>query len=148
MTGKDNGEVTLDDTRTALLNGYIRKTRIITTENGVDLEIREPTVAQRSRMLKAGGVSASSQDISDIGGMQTAAIIECCYHPGSGKPVFSWTDQATIDALPTHSWFDEVATACMEMMGGEPDTGKPSSETESVSTSSSSPTNSGELSAS
>ncbi len=148
MTGTENGSVTIEDTRSALLSGYIRKTKLITTDAGVSIEIREPTVSQRSRMLKAGGVTASSQDISDIGKMQTAAIIECCYHPGSGKRLFDWTDEEVIDSLPTHSWFDEVATACMEMMGGEPDTGKPSSETESDLTSSISPMNSEEQSAS
>tara|TARA_R100001230_G_C5639275_1_gene145678 strand:- start:215 stop:667 length:453 start_codon:yes stop_codon:yes gene_type:complete len=135
-----NGGVSLDDTRAALLNGYVRRTKLITTENGVMIELREPTVGQRARMLKAGGITSTNTDISEIGAMQVAAVIECCYHPGTGKALFNHTDVEVLQGLPTQSWFDEVATAAMGMMSTEPDeAGKPSEETESDSPSSSSP---------
>lgn len=115
-----NGKVTIEETRTALLNGYVRKSKLFTTEDGIGIEIKQPTVGQRSRMLAAGGMTTKNQDLSDIGGMQVAAVIECCYHPGSGKKIFEWTDEDVIKSLPTTSWFDEVATIAMGMMSEEP----------------------------
>ena len=115
-----NGHVTIEETRTALLNGYVRKNKLYTTEDGVSIEIKQPTVGQRGRMLAAGGLSGKTSDVNDIGGMQVAAVIECCYHPGSGKRLFDWTDEDLIRELPTTSWFDEVANIAMGMMSDEP----------------------------
>ena len=135
----NNGSVTRDDARAALLNGFIRKNRMFTTEEGITIEIKQPTVGQRSRMLKAGGLSATNSSVEDIGGMQIAAVIECCYHPGSGKRLFDWTDEEVIKSLPTSSWFDEVAGIAMELMNTEPsEAGKQSDETVSVDPSSTS----------
>jgi hypothetical protein len=144
-----NGEITIEETRTALLNGYIRRTKIITTEQGVSIELREPTVAQRGRMLRAGGLTGANANITEIAAMQVAAVIECCYHPGSGKKLFDHTDIEVIESLPTASWFDTVATAAMSLMNDEAEeAGKVLSETPSDLTSSSSPANSGEQSVS
>ena len=115
-----NGHITIEETRTALLNGYIRKNKLFTTADGISIEVRQPTVGQRSRMLAAGGINGKSQDLNNIGAMQVAAVIECCYHPGTGKKIFEWTDEEVIKNLPTTSWFDEVATLAMNMMGDEP----------------------------
>jgi hypothetical protein len=115
-----NGSVTRDETRTALLNGYVRKTKTFTTDDGFSIEVRQPTVGQRSRMLKAGGLDGKSTDVNDIGAMQVAAVIECCYMPGTGKRLFEWTDEEVIQQLPTSSWFDEVAGMAMELMSAEP----------------------------
>jgi hypothetical protein len=130
MTHNENGGITLDETRSALLNGYVRKTKLITTDDGISIELREPTVGQRGRVFSEGGMSASEADIKDIAGMQIAAIIECAYHPGTGKPIFNYVDKEAIESLPTQSWFDLVATEAMNMMSGEPTVeGKPSSTT-------------------
>lgn len=143
---KKNGEVTLADTRTSLLNGYIRKTKLFTTEEGISIEVRQPTVGQRARMLKAGGITGQHGENHDLGAMQIAAVIECCYHPGSGKRLFEWTDQDVLEGLPTTSWFDDVATLAMNMMNQEPEeAGKPSPKTTSESPSSGSPKSSVEL---
>tara|TARA_R110002012_G_scaffold310912_1_gene519585 strand:- start:46 stop:489 length:444 start_codon:yes stop_codon:yes gene_type:complete len=147
MTEEKNGEVTRDSTRTSLLNGYIRKSEIFTTDDGVSIEIKQPTVGQRSRMLKAGGITgATSSETADLGKMQIAAVIECCYLPGTGKKLFEWTDLEVLEALPTTSWFDQVASVAMNLMNVEPEeAGKPSSETTSDSPSSSSQKSSAEL---
>jgi hypothetical protein len=138
-----NGHVSLDQARTALLNGFIRKNKLFTTEEGTTIEVRQPTVGQRSRMLQAGGLNASNANVNDIGSMQVAAVIECCYHPGSGKRLFQWTDEEVISNLPTSSWFDEVAGIAMDLMNTEPsEAGKPSSKTEKDEASFSSPASS------
>ena len=135
-----NGHVSKDDTRTALLNGFVRKNKMYTTEDGVMIEVRQPTVGQRSRMLQRGGLDGNSGQVSDIGAMQVAAVIECCYHPGSGKRLFDWTDEEVIQNLPTSSWFDDVAGLAMELMNTEPEAaGKLLSKTVSGSASSISP---------
>ena len=144
-----NGGITIEETRTALLNGYTRRTKIITTDQGVSIELREPTVAERGRMLRAGGMTASNTNITETAAMQIAAVIECCYHPGSGKKLFAHTDVEVIESLPTASWFDSVASAAMKLMNDEAEeAGKALEKTPSDLTSSSSPANSGEQSAS
>jgi hypothetical protein len=137
-----NGTITRDETRTALLNGYVRKTRLYTTEDGFSIEVRQPTVGQRSRMLSAGGIDGKTTEVNDIGAMQVAAVIECCYMPGTGKHLFEWTDEEVIKQLPTSSWFDEVAGLAMELMSSEPSEAADSLPKKvSDSTSSSSPKN-------
>jgi len=131
-----NGQISIEDTRTALLNGYIRKNKLFTTEDGISIEVRQPTVGQRSRMLAAGGINAKSSDLDDIGAMQVAAVIECSYHPGTGKKIFEWTDEEVIKSLPTTSWFDDVAALAMNMMGdGEAAEALPKKESDLTSSS-------------
>ena len=131
-----NGVITRDSIRSKLLASKPRKTKIYTTEDGIDIEIRQPTVGQRGRMLKAAGISASQTDIKDIVAMQVAAIVECTYVPG-GERLFDWNDEEVLAGLPTNSWFDEVANMAMETMNVEgPAAGKPSEKTQSDSTSS------------
>ena len=139
-----NGKTSREDTRTALLNGFIRKNEVFTTEDGILIEVQQPTVGQRGRMLKRGGLDGTGA-IDDFAGMQIAAVIECCYHPGSGKKIFEWTDEEVIENLPTSSWFDEVAGIAMDLMNAKPaDAGKPSAETVSDSASSTLPASSEE----
>jgi len=135
-----NGQISIEDTRTALLNGFVRKSKLFTTEDGISIEVRQPTVGQRSRMLAAGGISAKSTDLDDIGAMQIAAVIECSYHPGTGKHLFEWTDEEVIKNLPTSAWFDDVAALAMNMMGDE-EAAEALPKKESGSTSSTSPKN-------
>lgn len=142
----ENGKITIDETRAALLNGYTRRTKLVTVAGGVSLLIQEPTVAQRGRILKHGGMSTSQTEASDFTGMQVAAVIECVLDPATQKKIFSYTDEATLTALPTNIWFDEVAKECMDMMSGDPEAGKPLSETQEELISSSSPPNSEEQS--
>ena len=135
-----NGNVSVEDTRTALLNGYVRRTKLFTTEDGISIEVRQPTVGQRSRMLAAGGISTTKSELDDIGAMQIAAVIECSYHPGTGKRLFEWTDKEVIENLPTSAWFDDVAALAMNMMGDEPaEAAEELPKKESGSTSSTSP---------
>lgn len=133
-----NGSISIEDTRTALLNGYVRKTKLFTTEDGVSIEVRQPTVGQRSRMLAAGGISTKNSELDDIGAMQIAAVIECAYHPGTGKRLFEWTDKEVIENLPTSAWFDDVAALAMNMMG-DSEAAEELPKKESGSTSSTSP---------
>jgi hypothetical protein len=141
-----NGKISRDDLRSGLLNGYVRRSKLFTTAEGITIEILQPTVGQRNRMLKAGGLSGASGEIEDIGGMQISAIIECCVEPGTRKQLFDHADAEVLAGLPTGSWFDEVASACMALMNEGAEAGKSSSETKNVSTSSSSPESSVEQS--
>tara|TARA_Y100001963_G_scaffold97272_1_gene133844 strand:- start:787 stop:1221 length:435 start_codon:yes stop_codon:yes gene_type:complete len=136
-----NGVITRDSIRSKLLATKPRKTKIYTTDEGVDIEIRQPTVGQRGRMLKAAGITATNTEIQNITSMQVAAIVECTYVPG-GEQLFDWNDEETLASLPTSSWFDEVANLAMETMNVEgPAAGKRSQKTKSDSTSSSSEKN-------
>ena len=139
-----NGVITRDSIRSKLLATKPRKTKIYTTSDGVDIEIRQPTVGQRGRMLKAAGITATNTELKDIVAMQVAAIVECVYVPG-GEKLFDWNDEQVLADLPTSSWFDEVANLAMETMNVEgPAAGKHSQKTQSDSTYSSSESNSAE----
>ena len=141
---KGNGQVTRDSIRSALFGAHTpQATRIVTIGDGVDVEVREPTVGIRNRILKAAGFTAANQDVEDIGGMQLAAVVECTYLPGGSERIFDWEDRDTIQNLPTSSWFDTLAAAALEIMNSEPaKAGKPSRKTRKGSTSSTSPQNS------
>ena len=73
---------------------------------------------------------------------QPSGVIECSYHPGTGKRLFEWTDKEVIENLPTSAWFDDVAALAMNMMGDEPaEAAEELPKKESGSTSSTSPKN-------
>ena len=132
-----NGKVTKDSVRAALFRSKKRKSRLVTIEDGIDIEVREPTIGNRNRILKAAGISAQNQEVDDIGAMQLAAVVECCFMPGTDEKVFSWDDEAVIHNMPANSWFDELSTTAVELMNKDPqEAGKSSSKTQQDSTSS------------
>jgi hypothetical protein len=120
-----------DKARALLFNGYVRRTELHDCGNGVTIELRQPTVGQRSRILQRGGLNTNGE-IDDLGALQLATVIECCYCAESGERLFDWTDEDIIKGLPSSSWFDEVSTKAMGLMSTEPaQAGKRSSETTS-----------------
>ena len=112
--------------RTALLSAKKRVSRLIELGDGFAVEVRQPTVGARSRIMRAAGVSAGSQDVSDLGALQVAAVVQCCYVPETNERIFEGADQDALMELPTNDWFDAVSAAALELMNVEPEAaGKP-----------------------
>ena len=115
-----------DAIRSKLLGGRKRASKIIEIDECLEVEVRQPTVGARSRIMKAAGMSAGSQDVSDLGALQIAAVVQCCFVPGTNERLFDATDSGALEELPTADWFDDVSSAALDLMNAEPEAaGKP-----------------------
>lgn len=110
-----------DALRSALLGKPKRISKIIEIAEGVEIEIRQPTVGSRSRIMSAAGVSASSQDLNDLAAIQIAAVVHCSFVPGTNERIFDAADRGVLEELPTNQWFDEVSGVALELMNSEPE---------------------------
>jgi len=110
-----------DALRSALLGKPKRISKIIEIAEGVEIEIRQPTVGSRSRIMNAAGVSASSQDLNDLAAIQIAAVVNCSFVPGTSERIFDAADRGVLEELPTNQWFDEVAGVALDLMNSEPE---------------------------
>lgn len=86
--------------------------------NGVDVEIRQPTVGQRSRILTAAG-GGTTGEIKDFSKLQIAAIMSCCYVPGTQEHVFEKADEKSLMDQPAGGWVDELAAEAVRLMNTE-----------------------------
>lgn len=115
-----------DALRASLLGKKTRASRLMDLGDGVEVEIRQPTVGARSRIMQAAGVSAGSQEISDLAALQISAVVHCCFVPGGSERIFDAADSDVLRELPTNEWFDDVSAAALDLMNAEPEkTGKP-----------------------
>ena len=120
MKGAGMG-TTKADLRSALLAGKKRVSRLVEISDGISIEVRQPTVGARSRIMAAAGVSAGSTDVTDLGALQAAAVVQCCFVPGGNDRIFEGADKAALLELPTNEWFDEVSGVALELMNTEPE---------------------------
>ena len=117
---------TRDALRSKLLGGRKRATKLMEIKPGVEIEIRQPSVGARSKIMKAAGMSAGTQDVTDLGALQIAAVVNCCFVPGTNERLFDVSDSGALEELPTADWFDAVSAAALDLMNAEPEAaGKP-----------------------
>lgn len=86
--------------------------------DGVDFEVRQPSIAGRSTLLKMAGVKAdteSAQNI-DITRMQVLVVIHMTYVPGTNERVFDAADEAALCEYPTGSFVDQLAAVGMRLL--------------------------------
>jgi hypothetical protein len=110
-----------DALRSALLGKSKRISKTIEIAEGVEIEIRQPTVGARSRIMSAAGVSGASQDLNDLAAIQIAAVVHCSFVPGTNERIFDAADRGVLEELPTNQWFDEVSGVALELMNSEPE---------------------------
>jgi hypothetical protein len=110
-----------DALRSALLGKSKRISKTIEIAEGVEIEIRQPTVGARSRIMIAAGVSGASQDLNDLAAIQIAAVVHCSFVPGTNERIFDAADRGVLEELPTNQWFDEVSGVALELMNSEPE---------------------------
>lgn len=91
------------------------------------VEIREPTKADRGRILSASGVVGQDGRTSsvDIHALQREAVLRCCFVAETGEPLFDAADVAALDELPGgDQLFDALADAALKLLNVDVDSAK------------------------
>ena len=115
-----------DALRSALLGGRKRDSKIVTIDDGIEIEVRQPTIKIRSRIMAQAGVSGENGAVTDIAAIQIAAVVFCAFVPGTNDRIFDAADRQALEEMPTNDCFDEVQSAAMSFMNNEPEAaGKP-----------------------
>ena len=73
--------------------------------DGIEFEIRQPSVGQRRRMMEA---AKRKDGDTDQWVMISRSLIECVYMPNSNERMFDESDLIAFDQLPTGSWYDKL----------------------------------------
>lgn len=93
----------------------------------LEVELRQPSVAGRSAILKAAGVSGDGKGAVDLGRLQVAAVMACAWDVETGAKAFEPADEAALLELPAGGWFDELATAALALVNVDQEDARKSS---------------------
>jgi len=93
----------------------------------LEVELRQPSVAGRSAILKAAGVSGDGKGTVDLGRLQVAAVMACAWDVETGAKAFEPADEAALLELPAGGWFDELATAALALVNVDQEDARKSS---------------------
>lgn len=108
-----------DAIRAATLGGNITRKRVRITIPGGDVEVVQPSLAERAAIMKSGGVKGKSDDVVLMTRLAALAAIRLTVAAGTDERV--WTD-ADMDSLlqqPPGEWFDRVQDAAGKLLGGK-----------------------------
>jgi len=94
--------------------GGKRKEEIVEID-GETFIVRQPTVAQRSDILKRSKANTGDTERVDIGEMQVWAVIHCTYTP-EGEQVFEEADYDALKNQPTGGFVDQLGAAALRLM--------------------------------
>lgn len=99
------------------------------TVDGMEVEVRQPTVAERGLILdSAGSIDPENPKRVkvDIAKLQVNAVIACCYVSGTDEKVFEEADRDSFLAQPASrgGWFDELSTAAQRLLNVDLDDAK------------------------
>lgn len=102
----------------------------------VEVEVRQPTVDQRAKILAAAGMMAEDAAKRDMGKLMANAVVHCCYFPGTNVPVVDSVDLPRMLASPAGGWVDTLGGVAVRLMNVEaPAAAKKSEPTESSNSS-------------
>lgn len=94
---------------------------VIVEHEGTKIDVRVPTLAARSRILreaaKVTGQNDDGDDIekTDIAELQVRAVVECCYLPGTDTRVFSAADLNELREHYAGGAIEQLAKAAMKL---------------------------------
>jgi len=124
-----------DRMRAATLGaGHKRKEETVEID-GQTFVVRQPTVAERSQILKRSKANTGELENVDISEMQVWAVIYCTYTP-EGERVFEDADYEALMNQPSGSFVDALATAALRLMNVAEEAAKNSEPTTNGSSSS------------
>lgn len=83
---------------------------------GEKFAIKAPSVADRSRILAAGGANPDGS-VKDLGKMQVAATIACVLDPETNAPCFKPEDEEALLQAPSGGLVDVLSRHVMARMG-------------------------------
>lgn len=99
---------------------------------GNEFEIRQPTVALKSKIMQKCRVSVDedtddkevktiSTESFNLGAMQVWSVIYCTYEPGTDNLVFEETDEPALSQKPAGSFVDQFSATAMKLMNVQPE---------------------------
>jgi hypothetical protein len=95
----------------------------------LDVEVREPSVALRARILKEAGVQGGDATRIDLAKLQVEAVMLCSYVPGTAERVFDDVDRDALLALPPGGFLDAISAVAMRFLNIDEDDIKKNSAT-------------------
>ncbi len=101
-------------------------------EHGVEeleIEVREPSVATRARIMKEAGVQSGDMARLDIARLQVEAVMVCSFVPGTNDRVFDDIDRDALMQLPPGGWIDALSAPAMRFLNLDEDDIKKNSAT-------------------
>lgn len=132
-------EQSLRDRLRAKTLGAGTKRREETVEiDGETFVVRQPTVAERSFILRKSGANTGNAEQVEISEMQVWAVIKCVYSP-EGERVFEDADYEALSNAPTGGFVDQLAAVALRLMNVAVTDAKNSVPTQNDSSSSGSP---------
>lgn len=101
--------------------------------DGVEIEVRQPSVKTRSILMKKSrdtsgsnieGSDVSAEDILqsiDYGKMQVLSVIYCTFVPGTNENIFDESDYKALINQPAGGFVDDISTVAMDLMNAKPE---------------------------
>lgn len=124
-----------DRLRAKTLGSGVKRHEEAVEIDGETFIVRQPTVAQRSDILKKSKANTGDTERLDIGEMQVWAVIHCTYTP-DGEQVFEPADYDVLRNQPTGSFVDQLGSVALRLMNVAAVEAKNSEETTNDSSSS------------
>jgi hypothetical protein len=90
-------------------------------EGELEVEVREPSVATRSRIMKEAGVVGGDASKIDLAKLQVEAVMLCAFVPGSTERVFEDMDREALLALPPGGFLDDISSVAMRFLNLDED---------------------------
>lgn len=98
-------------------------------DESFDVEVREPSVATRARIMREAGVQTGDMGRLDLAKLQVEAVVLCSVVPGTSERVFDDVDRAALMELPPGGWLDELSSVAMRFLNLDEDDIKKNSAT-------------------
>lgn len=108
--------------RQAFLDAIPQRKAVNVNVNGKLFEVRQATMADRAKILAAGGID--TKDDGDSSAMLVEAAMLCTYEPGSNKRVFEQSDKAALLQAPAGSAVQSIGMIAIELMKVDVDAAK------------------------
>lgn len=91
-----------------------------------EFEVRQPSVATRSKMIKkcnvkVGGSMDDAVEKLDYSALQVWSVIYCTFVPGTDERVFEDGDFNHLQNQPAGGFVDELGQAAMKLMNVDPE---------------------------
>lgn len=111
------------------------RTELVTID-GETFEVRQPSVAERSKIVKQAKVQTGDTERMDMAELQIWATILLTYVPGTEERVFEDGDYDALAAQPAGGFVDEISKVALQLMNLGDGAAKNSEETANDSSSS------------
>jgi len=83
--------------------------------NGVEVEMRQPSVGMRNRAIAESRMEGDSGSLNPMD-FVLRIVCYCTYAPGTGQRVFSNRDFDKLNELTEAPWLDELCAAANELV--------------------------------